>query len=134
MRGLSARLREALQDASEDDAPEDAQEPEEGEGEAQGAPGERERVPLAVGQKVEVRTPEGQLIVGGVIHELSVETGSVRVVDAMSGTDHQVDVDPDLYEVWVMPVAVPGDAGGGRPEKAPAVNPHRRGAYDGGRF
>lgn len=144
MRALSDLLREATEAAPEADGSEgeglpqgDEGGPEKG-GESPRRAGSdergRERVPLAMGQEVEVRTVGGDLVVSGVIYELNGETGSVRVVDASSGTDHQVYVDPDLYEVWVKPQDIPGKAGAGEPDLAPSINPHKRGVYQGGRF
>lgn len=69
-----------------------------------------ERVRLGVGQFVEVRTREGDLVIQGVIQSLDPVTKIVRVVDRGSGSDLQVDVDPSRYDIWVQGMQVPGTA------------------------
>lgn len=142
MNSLSKQLLEATQEPAEGDEEESEQSPGGDQSETPGGDqppqqdsprGGRDRVILALGQDVEVRTTEGQLVVAGTIQELNQETGSVRVVDRSSGTDNQVDVDPELYEIWVNPHDALGTGGKGTPEATPSVNPRKRGAYDGGR-
>lgn len=92
-------------------------------------------VRLQLGQNVEVRTRSGSLVAVGCIMELNVETGVVRVADRESGSDMQVDVDTDLYDVWV----IDGEANRGDPDETPiagklAVHSKKSGAYAGGRF
>jgi hypothetical protein len=79
-----------------------------------------ERVRLDLGQFVEVWTRSGKLVITGTIQELSPRTRTVRVADTGSGTDVQIDVDPDMYEVWVMDMIVPGEAP--TPSKQPETN------------
>lgn len=100
-------------------------------------PGEADRTLLRVGQQVEVRTKDGEFIAIGHISELDQDTGFARVVDNSSGTDLNVDVDPELYDVWLT-----GD-GADEPEtkddsragrNSLSVNPRKPGAYTGGKF
>lgn len=95
---------------------------------------EGERIPLATGQQVEIRTKLGALVATGYIAELSQETNTVRVRDQGSGADLFIDVNLDLYEVWVREVEIPGDAP--TPAKQPKLsgNPRKPGAYTGGTF
>lgn len=61
-----------------------------------------DRVQLRIGQQVEVRTKEGEFLAIGYISELNQDTGFARVVDNGSGTDNHIDVDPDLYDMWLV--------------------------------
>jgi hypothetical protein len=83
-------------------------------------PREGERVRLGIGQFVEVRTREGDLVITGTIQELSPVTHTIRVADTGSGADVQVDVDPDVYDIWVTDMPVPG--GAPTPSKQPDLN------------
>lgn len=92
-------------------------------------------VRLELGQNVEVRTRTGSLVALGSIMELSVETGVVRVADRESGSDMQVDVDTERYDIWVLD----NDVNHGDPDETPvigklAVHSKSPGAYGGGRF
>lgn len=94
-----------------------------------------EVVRLQLGQSVEVRTRSGSLVAVGSIMELNVETGVVRVADRESGSDMQVDVDTQLYDVWVLD----RNDNYGDPDETPvvghlAVHSKKPGAYGGGRF
>ena len=135
MTSFSDQLRRALCEAEE--------EPQEGEGQQQGqvdasadneVPEGASRVPLAVGQQVEVRTKKGDLIATGYISELNTETRVARVIDRGSGTDLQLDVTPDLYDIWLMDQEPTGQAP--TPAKQPRLAVHSKlpGAYTGGRF
>lgn len=92
------------------------------------------RVPLGVGQNVEVRTKSGELVAVGSVQELVPKIRAVRIADQQSGSDLQIELDPEMYDVWVVPTPVVGDAP--TPTESPglSVNPHRPGAYTGGRF
>jgi len=79
-----------------------------------------ERVRLGIGQFVEVRTREGELVITGTIKELSPLTRTVRIADTGSGSDVQIDVDPQLYDIWVKDWDVVGDAP--TPSKQPGFN------------
>ena len=135
MTSFSDQLRRALCEAEE--------EPQEGEGQQQGqvdasadneVPEGASRVPLAVGQQVEVRTKKGDLIATGYISELNTETRVARVIDRGSGTDLQLDVTPDLYDIWLMDPEPTGLAP--TPAKPARLSVHSKlpGAYTGGRF
>lgn len=64
---------------------------------------EPERVALSPGQTVEVRTRRGDVVASGTIQEVNRLTRTVRVTDSGSGADLQIDVNPDVYDVWVIP-------------------------------
>lgn len=88
-----------------------------------------EKVPLRVGQRVEVRTHDGELVATGCIQELDPKTKVVRVTDQGSGADLQIDVDPDLYEIWVKDLPVPGSAPSPSKQPAFAVSGSKPGAF-----
>lgn len=124
---------------------EDEEDEGEPEGQVDGAneqevPEGASRVQLAVGQHVEVRTREGDgrrggdLIATGYISELNTETRVVRIVDRGSGTDLQIDADPEMYDIWLQDREVTGKAP--TPAKKPrsSANPRRPGAYVGGQI
>ena len=69
-----------------------------------------ERVRLGVGQFVEVRTRDGDLVAQGSIQTLDPVTKVVTVMDRGSGSDLLVDVDPSRYDIWVQGMSVPGAA------------------------
>jgi len=74
-----------------------------------------DRVPLSIGQWVEIRSKlTGELVAAGDIMELVPSAGVVRVTDRMSGSDLQIDVDPSEYDVWIVERDVVGDAPGSR--------------------
>jgi hypothetical protein len=79
-----------------------------------------ERVRLGVGQPVEVRTREGDLVIQGTIQSLDPVTKTVQVVDRGSGADLLVDVDPSRYNIWVQGMQVPGTAP--KPGKQAAID------------
>lgn len=93
-----------------------------------------ERVALSPGQEVEVRTKGGERVACGSIEQVMPETGAVLIADRRSGADMQLMVDPTVYDIWIQPQPVIGDAP--EPEKQPvlSVNPSKPGAYVGGRF
>ena len=63
-----------------------------------------EKVVLAAGQFVAVRTKRGNNVVKkGRITRVDKEVGVVRVLDIASGSTLEVDVDPKEYIVWVLP-------------------------------
>lgn len=100
-------------------------------------PDEADRTLLRVGQQVEVRTKEGEFIAVGHISELDKDTGYARVVDNSSGTDLNVDVDPEFYDMWLTGEGADeperkDDPRGGK--NSLSVNPRKPGAYTGGRF
>ena len=99
-----------------------------------GRPGRGEPASLGIGQHVEIRTKAGELVAVGDITELSPETMTVTVMDRASGSDLGIQVDPNLYDIWVREYDAPGDAP--TPAKKPklSVNPRQPGAYTGGRF
>jgi hypothetical protein len=135
---LSRRLEEAvggLEDGGHEDHPHaydkepEADAPKEPEVERE----EGERVPLYLGQAVVVRTKAGERVIEGHIEEMLPETGVVRVRDRSAGTDVQVDLDPEVYDLWIKEVEPEGRA----PSPAEAtiyVRSSRPGAYSGGRF
>ena len=110
------RLAEELADAMEDDDV------------------DGDRVALGIGQRVEVRTKRGELVAVGQIQELAMATHTIRIADRDSGSDMQLDVDPDVYDVWVVSLDVVGDAPTPGVRPTLGVKPSRPGAYTGGRF
>lgn len=60
-----------------------------------------EAVPLVLGAEVVIRTRDGIKVAEGYIEDVMFETRTVRVRDTSSGTDVQLDVDPDRYTVEV---------------------------------
>jgi len=63
-----------------------------------------ERVVLAPGQMVAVRTKRGvNVIKKGRVTHVDKATGFIRVQDISSGTTLEVDVDPFKYVVWILP-------------------------------
>jgi len=63
-----------------------------------------ERVVLAPGQMVSVRTKRGvNVIKKGRVTNVDKATGVIRVQDVESGTTLEVDVDPLRYTVWILP-------------------------------
>lgn len=115
-----------LADAAEGEPQEDPRET--------GSPGRGERVPLGIGQHVEVRTKAGELVAVGSIQELAPETGVVRIADRGSGADAHIEVDPARYDIWVRELEVVGDAP--TPAERPKLNanPRKPGVHTGGRF
>lgn len=94
-----------------------------------------EKVPLMLGQRVEVRSRStGAVTATGYIQELNQETNTARVMDQGSGSDNAIDVDLDLYELWVSEPEIPGTAP--TPSKQPKLNanPRKPGAHTGGTF
>lgn len=61
------------------------------------------RIPIAVGQSVEVRSAEGDIIATGWVTEVDPKMDLVRVKNDESGVDLQVDVDSTRYQLWVKP-------------------------------
>lgn len=92
-----------------------------------------EKVPLMPGQLVTVRTRKGKKLATGRIVEVDEALGTVRVTDDTSGSDMQVDVDPDRYEVWVKPPPDTDQVRLGR-IKTLYVRPSMPGIYMGGRW
>jgi hypothetical protein len=93
-----------------------------------------ESIALRPGQKVEVRRiGDGDLVVAGFIEEVIPDVRTIRVRDRSSGTDHQVDVDVDRYEVHVFDQDITGKAPH-PPQTTLYLRPSRPGAYTGGRW
>lgn len=109
------KLSEALDDALADD-------------------GDSGRIALGIGQRVEVRTKAGELVAVGEIQEIAPATHTVRIADRDSGSDMQLVVDPDMYDVWVVDMDIVGDAPTPSVKPTLGVKPSRPGAYTGGRF
>lgn len=92
--------------------------------------GAAEPVGLQLGANVIVRTKAGVQVAEGWIEEVLGEARVVRVRDQSSGTDFQIDVDPDRYDIWVKDTGVMGDAP--RPEqKTNYTRPSRPGPHKG---
>jgi len=108
--------------------------PEERTNDATDKPGRGEKVPLGLGQHVEVRTKAGELVAVGSIQELSPETRVVRIVDTASGADMHVEVDPTMYDIWVREVDVVGAAPTPGKQAKLTGNPRKPGIHTGGRF
>lgn len=136
MRSLVEDFARALQEQPQgEEEPEDGQQGQVDAAAETEAPEGATRVPLAVGQQVEVRTRRtGELIATGYISELDTETRVARVIDRGSGTDLQLDVDPDMYDIWLQDEGPTGTAP--TPAKQPRLSVHSKlpGAYVGGRF
>jgi len=92
-----------------------------------------ERVRLMPGQLVVVRTRQGKKLAQGRIVEVDEALGVVRVTDDTSGSDMQVDVDTERYEVWVRPPPDTDQVRLGR-IKTLYVRPSFPGVYMGGRW
>jgi hypothetical protein len=67
------------------------------------------KISLAVGQWVVVRTPTGDRVGAGFIEAIYPDSKTVLVRNVDSGTDLNVVVDPNQYDLWVEPV--PADYG-----------------------
>lgn len=127
MSGISDRFRRALHEDEETSGQMDASSDNE-------APEGSSRVPLAVGQQVEVRTKRGDLVASGYISELNAETRVARVIDRGSGTDLQLDVSPEMYDIWLMDQEPTGQAPTSAKQPRLSVHSKLPGAYVGGRF
>jgi hypothetical protein len=79
-------------------------------------PGESEIVPLNIGQRVKVRSKlDGKLVATGDVTKVIPATGVVVVRDMKSGTDLQISVNADQYEIWIQDEEVVGNSRYGKP-------------------
>jgi len=92
-----------------------------------------EKIALTPGQLVTVRTRHGKKLAQGRIVEVDEFLGIVRVTDDSSGADLQIDVNPELYEIWVKPPPDTDVVRLGR-IKTLYVRPSFPGIYMGGRW
>lgn len=90
-------------------------------------------IALRPGMKVEVRRHgDNDLVVSGFIETVIPATRTVCVRDRKSGTDLQVDVDVDRYNVWVLDQDITGKAPFPRATTL-YLRPSKPGAFTGGR-
>lgn len=73
-------------------------------------------VPLGPGQRVKVRSKlDGKLVVEGDVVRVNPDTGVVHVRDIGSGTDLQIEVNVEQYDLWVQDQEVVGTSSHGKP-------------------
>ncbi len=93
--------------------------------------GSKEVTPLVLGASVVVRTKDGVAVAEGYIEDILDETRIVRVRDTSSGSDVQVDVDPDRYDIWILDPDVVGDSPDPEPNRGPNYVRSKAGPYKG---
>lgn len=59
-------------------------------------------VQIRIGHCVVVMTHDGHRVGEGSVESISDDGKYVRVRDKSAGSDLQIDVDPSLYELWVL--------------------------------